>query len=65
MNKNYKETLCWLCKHAVPNEINGCSWSICGEPVDGWKATKTFIKEKGEKTIESYCVHKCPMFKRG
>lgn len=65
MNKDYRETLCWNCKHAVPNEVYGCSWSMFGEPVEGWQATKTTIKEKGEKAIESYCVCKCPRFKRG
>ena len=44
MNKDYRETLCWTCKHAVPNEVCGCSWSMFGEPVEGWQATKTIIK---------------------
>lgn len=65
MNKDYQETICWLCKHSVPNtEDRGCSWSMFGEPVEGWDATPTEII--GSVYNErSYCVHKCPCFERG
>lgn len=65
MNKDYQETICWLCKHAVPNtEDRGCSWSMFGEPVPGWDATPTEIV--GSVYNEhSFCVHACPCFERG
>lgn len=47
-------TLCWYCKHAVPDlESCGCEWSILGEPMPGWEA-----QEEGE----SYMVTACPKF---
>lgn len=52
-------TLCWRCKHAVPNPKKGigCSWSINLEPVPGWDAVKHY--KGGFKT---YCVRSCPYY---
>ena len=53
------ETICWRCQN-----FSKCSWSK-GKPVDGWKATKTIIKNNLGYTIDevqSYCVHECPQF---
>ena len=54
-----KQTLCWDCANAV----NGCCWSMRGEPVSGWVAEKTKLKCKGEM-ITSYHVLSCPEFVR-
>lgn len=66
MNKDYQETICWLCNHSIPDTNDrGCPWSILGEPVEGWDATPTYIYQNGESLARSYCVHKCPRFERG
>lgn len=65
MKQDYQETICWLCKHSVPDEIDrGCSWSMFFEPVEGWDATETEVIGSVYKE-NSYCVHKCPKFERG
>ena len=53
-------TLCWVCKHAVPNPQRGtgCSWSIDFKPVPGWKAKKVVVDRIGG----SFLVEECPRF---
>ena len=54
-----KQTLCWDCANAV----NGCKWSMNGEPVDGWTAEETELKCKGQ-SVRSFHVISCPEFIR-
>lgn len=50
-------TLCFRCRNAVPVEgRTGCSWSVAGDPVEGWTA-------RGTK--RGYYVFACPEFKPG
>ena len=68
-------TLCWDCKHAVPDRDGekGCSWSRRFIPVDGWVATPTtqILAYRGDthhrykQTDSSFIVHECPKFERG
>ena len=65
-------TLCWHCRNAVPSPESGagCSWSLGGTPVKGWKAQRRDIHgyKDGEWTpgvIESYRVQSCPEFRKG
>lgn len=54
------ETICWDCDNACGK----CSWSDgTFTPVKGWEATPTIINNSDGKLTESYCVHKCPLFK--
>ena len=55
-------TLCWACENAVPNENgNGCSWSECFIPVEGWNAKETVVGDD----VPSFYVYDCPEFVRG
>ena len=59
-------TLCWSCKRAT----GFCSWSEDFTPVEGWEATPTKVKlaaRNGNNRlfVDSYLVHKCPLFERG
>lgn len=61
-------SLCWQCKHAVPNprKGNGCEWSIDFRPVPGWEATKKEYRVPGySEPIVSYFVRSCPEFAEG
>lgn len=62
-------TICWECANAVPdrNIGRGCSWSLYGEPVEGWTAERTKIKNRGKVAEESnsYQVIACPEFVEG
>lgn len=61
MSKNrYDFTLCWDCANAT--NVN-CPWVGKSEPVPGWKARHTTIRERGQY-IKSYRVESCPMFRR-
>lgn len=55
-----KDSLCWNCK----NSGGGCSWSKSFEPVEGWNAEKTLIKNSPYESYESYLVKECPEFKQ-
>lgn len=55
--KKQNETICWDCQNCTK-----CTWSR-GVPVCGWEATPTKIAF-GDKVIDSYCVLKCPFFKK-
>lgn len=62
------ESLCWCCKHAVPDAEGkrGCSWSIRHEPVKGWKIVESAKYKAGDgREITSYKVSECPKFERG
>ena len=65
MNKidrcNKAPSLCWCCENATSNY---CPWVEKGEPIPGWRATPTKIKQNGKVVCDSYHVHSCPMFKR-
>ena len=51
------EQLCWRCQKAC----GGCSWSRNFEPVEGWEATPTVVKDSvGD--IDSYKITGCPEF---
>ena len=61
-----KDTLCWYCKNT--NAFD-CPWfSKREEPVPGWKATPTTLKQQRGKSrnkvieVRSYIVHECPLF---
>lgn len=56
-----KSTLCWDCQNA---RANYCSWFTNYTPVEGWEVIKTKIKHNPYHLDESYCVLKCPNFKR-
>lgn len=53
-----KETLCWECRRAGGD----CSWSHHGEPVEGWLARETAIRNSPTTSLVSYEVLCCPMF---
>lgn len=57
------ETLCWSCKHAVPNpgKGHGCEWSTEFRPVPGWKAENKIVARVGD----SYYVTGCPKYREG
>lgn len=65
-----KSTLCWNCGVHFPECKTKCSWDDDFKPVDGWVADKTTIHNRyknkdGEiinTSIESFCVHSCPLF---
>lgn len=67
-SESRKQSLCWSCRHAVPNprKGNGCEWSIDFRPVRGWKATKKEYRvPKCNELMVSYRVHACPKFLEG
>lgn len=57
---NEKVTICWNCANAC----GGCSWSKRLKEVEGWEATPTKVYQKKGEYIDSYIVHKCPLFKK-
>lgn len=54
-------TICWNCRHAVPDGKYGCSWSERFIPVRGWVATKS--QTVSNKYGDAYTVYECPEFK--
>ena len=55
------ESLCWQCD----NTGGRCPWTKAFQPVEGWKAKPVTIKNyAGTQSIESYCVIKCPLFRK-
>lgn len=67
-----ESTICWSCKRAC----GGCAWSKKFEPVEGWNAEETLVKNwkywkrrdgvkmsKPEYT-KSYVVKSCPLYQR-
>lgn len=59
--KRTKEQLCCSCRKAY----GGCAWSARFEPVEGWEANPTIIKQELGREIESYEILKCPEYERG
>jgi len=62
-------TLCEKCANAVPNAHHGCPWSERGEPVPGWTAEATSIRQQTTlfkkpkpRYIDSFCIEACPLF---
>lgn len=63
---NRAKQICFDCKKAV----GGCSWSKKFEPVEGWVAEPTFIKQYGRQesalnVTQSYRIISCPQFEEG
>ena len=56
------ETLCWKCKRALPTY--GCEWADNFEPVKGWNAIPTKLKNGYNSFIDSYIVIECPKFEQ-
>lgn len=68
------QTLCWSCANAVPSADGerGCPWSRSGKPVEGWSAIRRDIrlqptdkKKKHVRSVESYLVVACPLYRPG
>lgn len=59
-----KNTLCWSCENAVPNENGrGCTWSKRFIPVKGWTARPRLSGGIYEpRKARSYKVIECPEF---
>lgn len=55
-----KSSICWDCANACGR----CSWSHNFTPVKGWIVTPTKFNIHENKMINSYIVHKCPLFKK-
>ncbi len=53
------KSLCWKCSRAT----GFCPWSRDFEPVQGWEAVKTTIKNQSGD-LDSYDVKKCPLFEK-
>lgn len=51
------EQLCWTCGNACDR----CSWIREFQPVAGWDAVPTIIKDK-EGYMESYKISRCPNY---
>lgn len=51
-------SLCWKCGRAT----GFCPWSREFEPVQGWTANKTIVRQSADVEFESYEVIKCPLF---
>lgn len=70
-NDRLPPTLCWRCKNAVPKRrrdeyVRGCEWSISHEPVEGWEAIPTMLKNAHVRAnANSFVVIRCPKFERG
>ena len=49
----------------------GCPWSLKGEPVEGWSAIRRDIRLQSPKkkdkarSVESYLVVACPLYRPG
>lgn len=55
------ETLCWKCANIIKD---GCEWAKENKPVPGWEAKKTILLVSQGQRVNSYCVIKCPKFRR-
>lgn len=54
------EQLCWRCGKAC----GGCSWSSCGEPIAGWDAKQTTVRDS-QGDFQSFRIKMCPEFIEG
>lgn len=59
-SKDYVMQLCWECGKAV----GGCPWSKRFEPVPGWTAVATKVKQQ-TTMLDTYCIIACPLFAEG
>lgn len=59
------EAICWHCKHAVPGNGKGCSWSKYGKPVPGWVTIDGEYKKISGKKYIGHKVQACPLFEKG
>lgn len=62
--KQGRANICFDCKNAVPDkEGHGCPWSRKFEPVPGWTAEPTTIRQ-GYKydAVDTYIITECPLF---
>lgn len=62
-----KETLCWTCEKSGFGDFSDCPWEREFKPVDGWTAERSdilFCSDRRRYWTESYCVRKCPLYKR-
>ena len=62
-----KDTLCWSCKNAVPKivggkYVQGCSWSVRLEPVEGWNVERSIKNENNSRRMETWHVKECPLY---
>ena len=62
MKKYKKESICQTCFNF------GCDWHLYFQPVDGWTAEPTVLREGlnrdgSRRTVESYHVTACPLYK--
>lgn len=61
---DHRFQLCCYCK----NSCGGCSWSRRFEPVEGWTAEPTIIRQRnrqGKYDIHSYKITECPQYEKG
>lgn len=57
--RNERGQICWRCKKAT----GGCSWSSFLQPVEGWNAIPTMVKNREGKSIyNSFKILYCPLF---
>lgn len=69
--KHISGTLCWRCARTAAN----CPWMRKYRPIEGWTANVDWIEQKRKdpktkkiiivKRTKSYCVRRCPLFKKG
>lgn len=50
--------LCWTCQRAT----GGCSWSDNLQPVEGWTAKPSIIRDSGMVEIPTYSISDCPLY---
>ena len=56
-----REQLCCTCNKAC----GGCSWSKRFEPVAGWDAVPTVIRQSRCPDVHSFSIMKCPEYEMG
>jgi hypothetical protein len=56
--KKHAETICWSCEKACGK----CVWSSKEQPVPGWEAEETFIRNTSAPSYASYRVKSCPEY---
>lgn len=57
----YTEQPCYTCAKFC----GGCAWSERFEPVEGWEAIPTVIKQQWGREIPSFAILHCPQYERG
>jgi hypothetical protein len=59
--KGYKEQPCCTCSKA----IGGCAWADRFEPVAGWDAVPTIIRQEKGRDMDSFAILRCPDYEMG